>query len=740
MKKMIIILKKGVFFMTYNPRTYRHFIAGAVSALVIWSGTAGAASAEEDRFADKEADNPYNDVPEDKYYTDPVLFMTEGNLIEGMGDGSFGTGEDLTRADAAVLLARVLGYENGDSSGDPSFTDVDEEDYFYDEVAAAAEMGIIEGHTDDTFRPEETLSRGEMSIIMTRAFDLPPAQEEVPFTDIDGNFYEEEIGSIYEEGLTDGYPDNTFRPDNDVKREDFATFLFREEGVQDKIIEEMEAGEETNVSISNTSTERNGEDPVAAVWNTGQFETLANGDTDGEFSFNGVTLTVNAEESVDGYTISEPDNRSVELNFDASEYRTSGQQVDLFIEALEAYQDSANEELDRFSFDNANASGGRALEITGDPEEGSADNDLTITTNDTVVIGNDDASSITVSGADGTTAIYQAGVQNEAAADGTLTISTWDPETEVSFDVSEGDSPAVIAEKAADALSGSIEGYDVSSQDNSIVFTASTEEAKEEPLQLQAVDQAASTEEGDPEVNIASGSEDTVGTDPVAARWDTGQFEARDNGIENGEFTFNGVTVFIETTEQEADYSIETPTNRAVELTFNADEYSSSAQQVDLLIEALETYQSQDNDHLDRFSFENTNADGGRALAITNAEERGSDDNELTFTSTDNIVIGNDGSSSLARAGEEGTESVVQASVQNEASASGTITITTENPSASAEVDVREGDAVDIIAVKAATALDGGVDGYSVTANGDNIVFTAEEEAENENPVQVSVN
>jgi hypothetical protein len=110
-----------------------------------------------------------------------------------------------------------------------SFTDVGSQSYASGYIESAVDMGIIKGYTDDTFRPDEIVSRGEMAIFLARAFNL---QEEMEL----GNDYNdihpsmasyEAIIKVSEAGVARGFIGGFFRPDQDITRAQFSAFLAR---------------------------------------------------------------------------------------------------------------------------------------------------------------------------------------------------------------------------------------------------------------------------------------------------------------------------------------------------------------------------------------------------------------------------------------------------------------------------------------------------------------------------------
>ena len=80
----------------------------------------------------------------------------------------FGTGLEITRQDAAVMLARAIGAENGEGS----FSDDSEiADYAKGSVYALKDKGIISGREDGSFDPYGKCTRAECAVMISKAID-----------------------------------------------------------------------------------------------------------------------------------------------------------------------------------------------------------------------------------------------------------------------------------------------------------------------------------------------------------------------------------------------------------------------------------------------------------------------------------------------------------------------------------------------------------------------------------------
>lgn len=103
------------------------------------------------------------DVAPDAWYTDAVQYAYDHGLMTGTSATTFAPNATTTRAMIVSILARQ---ENVTSAEDAGFTDVDENDWFATAVNWAAREGIVAGFEDDSFRPNEAITREQLAAIL----------------------------------------------------------------------------------------------------------------------------------------------------------------------------------------------------------------------------------------------------------------------------------------------------------------------------------------------------------------------------------------------------------------------------------------------------------------------------------------------------------------------------------------------------------------------------------------------
>lgn len=97
-------------------------------------------------------------------------------------------------------------------------------------VKALMEKGIITGYTDGTFKPNDTISRAEACVVI--ALSMNPSEDDLSgapasrFPDLAGfEWAAKYINYAVSKGVVNGYPDGTFRPDDNVTYNEMATML-----------------------------------------------------------------------------------------------------------------------------------------------------------------------------------------------------------------------------------------------------------------------------------------------------------------------------------------------------------------------------------------------------------------------------------------------------------------------------------------------------------------------------------
>lgn len=148
--------------------------------------------------------------------------------IVGYGNGEVQPQNSITRAEVAAIFFRLLedGIRNENFTHQNDFSDVAADAWYCSSVSTLSRMGIIAGYPDGTFRPNAPITRAEFAAIATR-FDNNGDKTPVSFTDIIGHWAEGEITVAANHGWVSGYGDDTFRPQNQITRAETMSLVNR---------------------------------------------------------------------------------------------------------------------------------------------------------------------------------------------------------------------------------------------------------------------------------------------------------------------------------------------------------------------------------------------------------------------------------------------------------------------------------------------------------------------------------
>ncbi len=107
------------------------------------------------------------------------------------------------------------------------FIDVNETDWFYEEVMAAFAAGYISGTSKNTFTPGGSITRGMFVTMIWRAEGSPEGGEHTFLDVAGGEYYEEAVAWGSENGIILGFSETEYAPEREITREQMAAILFR---------------------------------------------------------------------------------------------------------------------------------------------------------------------------------------------------------------------------------------------------------------------------------------------------------------------------------------------------------------------------------------------------------------------------------------------------------------------------------------------------------------------------------
>lgn len=152
---------------------------------------------------------------------------TENNLpyITGYEDNTFHPNAEITRAEATTAIVRAIGldWQNSNNAEYPDISVHWADGY----ISAATNQKIVNGYEDGSFRPDENITRAEFAKIIVKMLGAPLQNGSAEFTDIAEHWAESYIAALAEKGIINGYADGTFRPDAPITRAETVAIINR---------------------------------------------------------------------------------------------------------------------------------------------------------------------------------------------------------------------------------------------------------------------------------------------------------------------------------------------------------------------------------------------------------------------------------------------------------------------------------------------------------------------------------
>jgi parallel beta-helix repeat protein len=225
------VVKNNIF---YNQRSHSISVTGSTSGLEIDHNLAYRSDGKPSRcyVINWECVDPA-----------PIRHLWDVNpLFVDPAAGDFHLRQDSPAIDAGISLSEVSNDFNGAAPdlgafespffSPLTFADVPIDHWAYPFIEATTEAGLTVGYPDGTYRPDNLVTRAEMSVFLKKGIHgsdyAPPSPDgSHPFSDIAGHWAEAWIEDLYDEGMTSGFPDGTHRPENRVTRAEIAVFLLK---------------------------------------------------------------------------------------------------------------------------------------------------------------------------------------------------------------------------------------------------------------------------------------------------------------------------------------------------------------------------------------------------------------------------------------------------------------------------------------------------------------------------------
>ena len=182
----------------------------------------------------------YSPIIWDWGHTTPTIDGTKLHraYINGYPDGSVKPQGEITRGEVAAIMSRLhADVEEIEYSTETKYADVKATDWYAKHIAYVSDKGLMEGYEDGSFKPEDKITRAEYATVVARFKNLERIA--TSFEDSKDHWASEFIGAVANKKWITGYPDGSFKPMNNISREEVATMTNK---MLDRNVDEVGVG------------------------------------------------------------------------------------------------------------------------------------------------------------------------------------------------------------------------------------------------------------------------------------------------------------------------------------------------------------------------------------------------------------------------------------------------------------------------------------------------------------------
>lgn len=161
-----------------------------------------------------------------------IRFAVERGIAAGNEFKQFEPDKSITRAEFCQMAANAFGYTGGSSAR--SFLDVTENDWYSEAVMSLEAAGIVSGVGDGLFGADQTLSRQDMAVILSRILkdrkrELPVIREYKEFSDGGriADYARQPLEELYRTGVISGTDEDRLSPEDNTTRAETAVVMMK---------------------------------------------------------------------------------------------------------------------------------------------------------------------------------------------------------------------------------------------------------------------------------------------------------------------------------------------------------------------------------------------------------------------------------------------------------------------------------------------------------------------------------
>ena len=154
-----------------------------------------------------------------------ISFLISQGVVTGYADGTFKPNNSISRAEFITIINRAL---NLTVPASIYYSDVKTSEWYYLDICKAKAAGYISGYPDGTMKPKNNVSRQEAAVILAKALNMANSSTALTFSDTAKipSWSLSAISSLVGAGYVSGYPDGTFRPASYISRAEAAAMIY----------------------------------------------------------------------------------------------------------------------------------------------------------------------------------------------------------------------------------------------------------------------------------------------------------------------------------------------------------------------------------------------------------------------------------------------------------------------------------------------------------------------------------
>jgi len=163
----------------------------------------------------------YSDVEAHHIYAPAVTHFTDTGLVGGYDDGSFGVDNEINRVEALKIITEYWEVPFPENTVDITFTDTEIDAWYEEYIEKALSLEIISGYPDGSFKPEQNVNRVEAlkMVMLSGGMEVPTSEDEY--------WYAGYLDYAIQNALLTSGPEGDYDPEAELTRGEFIDLLYR---------------------------------------------------------------------------------------------------------------------------------------------------------------------------------------------------------------------------------------------------------------------------------------------------------------------------------------------------------------------------------------------------------------------------------------------------------------------------------------------------------------------------------